>query len=173
MGFKLLGAVFVIFSTGCIGFQCAQKLQDRVKDLYMIKKILAMLMGEIQYANSTFEEAFASIAARVEEPWKGFMSGMSERLGELSGQPFAQIWKEQVDKQLKRTALAVADRQELCALGEHLGYLDAAMQLGTIKLYLEQLEIKLAQLNEENGKKKKLYQYLGVMGGILITIVML
>ena len=47
------------------------------------------------------------------------------------------------------------------------------MQLGTIKLYLEQLEIKLAQLNEENGKKKKLYQYLGVMGGILITIVML
>ena len=83
------------------------------------------------------------------------------------------IWKEQVDKQLKRTALAAADRQELCALGEHLGYLDAAMQLGTIKLYLEQLEIKLAQLNEENGKKKKLYQYLGVMGGILITIVML
>ena len=76
----------------------------------MIKKILAMLMGEIQYANSTFEEAFASIAARVEEPWKGFMSGMSERLGELSGQPFAQIWKEQVDKQLKRTEMCIRDR---------------------------------------------------------------
>ena len=58
-------------------------------------------------------------------------------------------------------------------LGGRLGYLDRRMQLQLIDLFLTQWEEKIRLLEKECGKTCRLYQYLGVLAGLLLTVVLL
>ena len=58
-------------------------------------------------------------------------------------------------------------------LGQYLGYLDIDMQENTIALYLQELEQKIRLLQEEMPARQKLYQSMGILGGIFISILFL
>ena len=47
------------------------------------------------------------------------------------------------------------------------------MQLQLIDLFLTQWEEKIRLLEKECGKTWRLYQYLGVLAGLLLTVVLL
>ena len=51
-----------------------------------------------------------------------------------------------------------------------LGYLDREMQLSTLKSFDETLAWKIGELKEGLPARKKLYQSLGVMGGLFLVI---
>ena len=65
------------------------------------------------------------------------------------------------------------DKENLVRFGENLGYLDREMQLGTIDLYLNQLEEEINEQAIVARERTKLYNVLGIMAGIFITIVMI
>ena len=54
-----------------------------------------------------------------------------------------------------------------------LGYLDTEMQLSAIRLYLEHLEQSLAEAQEQMGSRQRLYQSLGIAGGVFLVILLL
>lgn len=170
---KLLGACFVILSSSAIGLQMSKAMKQHIRSLQLLRKIMVMLKGEITYANTPLEEAFHLIGRKVGGEYGSFLEEVSGRLGARSGERFAQIWREEIDKQLKRVYLNGSDLEELKLLGENLGYLDAEMQSRTIDLYLEQIEITINSLRENLAQRCRLCTSLGVMGGIFITIVML
>ena len=58
-------------------------------------------------------------------------------------------------------------------LGEVLGYLDTEMQLSAIGLYQEQLEQGIAEAQEQMEGRQKLYQSLGIAGGVFLVILLL
>ena len=47
------------------------------------------------------------------------------------------------------------------------------MQLSAIRLYLEQLEQSLAEAQEQMGSRQRLYQSLGIAGGVFLVILLL
>ena len=68
--------------------------------------------------------------------------------------------------------LTKEDKEEFARFGESLGYLDVEMQKNAMKLYLKELEQKIEYLQKEIPQKRKLYQSLGVMGGIFLLILL-
>ena len=88
------------------------------------------------------------------------------------GEPFYDIWQEEIEKLPKAFCLSKEDRQSLKGLGEHLGYLDLEMQERTLLLYLEQLDLTIGYLREHKQERSRLYTSLGIMGGIFLTIMM-
>ena len=56
--------------------------------------------------------------------------------------------------------------------GENLGYLDKDMQINTLDLYITQLETEITELAENLKEKTYLYNTLGVMAGVFISIVL-
>lgn len=76
-------------------------------------------------------------------------------------------------KHLEKTKLYEKDLDRLISLGENLGYLDKEMQIGTIDLYLENLEQETMEARDNLSKNSRLYQCLGVASGILITILII
>ena len=74
--------------------------------------------------------------------------------------------------QLKGRAITKEDKEEFARFGESLGYLDVEMQKNAMKLYLKELEQKIEYLQKEIPQKRKLYQSLGVMGGIFLLILL-
>ena len=171
MVFKIIGVVLILSSSCAIGFRLSSDLGKRIEDLKSLKKIILMLRGEIKYNNSTLAEAFEVIGSRIKEPYRIFFQSTGTELNKLSGQTFFEIWKEMIYIHLEPTKLLEKDKKRLESIGENLGYLDKEMQLGTIDLYLEHLELEIEEAHKNLNNNGRLYKCLGIMGGILITLI--
>lgn len=170
---KLAGALMIIVSAGGIGISCSVDVKRYCMELRLLKQMLYMLRGEIKYTKTPLEEAFLAISVRMPEPFSLFLKRTAEEMENLDGRTFGELWRDQIQKGLAGTKLKREDREQLGVLGEILGYLDLEMQLSSIELYLEQLEIRIRDAQESLTGKQKLYQSLGVAGGIFLVILLL
>ena len=51
-----------------------------------------------------------------------------------------------------------------------MGYLDLEMQMKQLTMYEEELTRIMEELRREMPEKKKVYQSLGILGGILLAV---
>ena len=82
------------------------------------------------------------------------------------------LWKEAVAELLADSELKAEDRQQLTAMGEHLGFLDKDMQERNLLLYLEQLDLGIRELQSHRQERCRLYTSLGVMAGMFLAILL-
>jgi stage III sporulation protein AB len=169
---KVIGCVLVIVSSTGVGFFFGNELKYRILDMKELRKLMVLLRGDIRYANTPLPEAISSIARRNPGIFEPFFRFTSERLQELSGVTFLNIWKEAVQKQLSCTSLTKKDKLHLIEFGENLGYLDKEMQMNTLDLYITQLADEITELSNTVNEKAYLYNSLGIMSGIFISIIM-
>lgn len=169
---KIIGCILVIGSSSAVGFYFSGELKSRIEDLKELRKLIGLLRGDIRYANTPLPEAIYAITRRRSSRFDQFFTYVSKQLSELSGETFQVIWKKAVEFELLNSALTKKDKSNLKQLGENLGYLDKEMQLNTIDLYLSQLEDEIAELSKSAKERGYLYNTLGIMAGVFITIVM-
>ncbi len=170
---KAAGISLIVLACTGMGFSFSGDYRKRLEELKYIRQIMLMLRGEIKYTKSPLPEAFFHIGARVREPFDQFLKNVSEELEQLGGHTFQDIWMERIRTDLKELHLKKNDLEPLIRMGENFGYLDGEMQLGTIDLYLEQLELDIGQAENAAGEKTKVYNCLGVMTGLFLAIIML
>lgn len=170
---KIIGCMLVIISSTAIGFYFSNDMRCRIEDLRELRKLISLLRGDIRYANTPLPEAISAIARRNKGNFERFFANTCTKLHELSGLTFSDIWKEAVEKELMNTSLAKKDKFHLIQFGESLGYLDKDMQMNTLDLYISQLEDAITELSKTVKEKSYLYNTLGIMAGIFISIVML
>lgn len=141
------------------------------RQLKKLKQMLTILRGEIKFNNSTLAQAMENITTRVGTPFDEFLKYVANNLNEYSGNTLKTIWENGVNEVLTKSYLSKKHLSRLIELGDNLGFLDMEMQLSTIDLFIEQLNLEI----EDNDKKAKdnckLYKYLGVMGGILVILI--
>lgn len=173
MTIKIIGAVCIIIACTAIGFSGSYRLYGRYGELAELKKILCLLSGEIRFGSSTLEEAFGTMAERVEVPYSGFFNWLSEKMGERTSVSLAALWQEAVEKRLPGARLDRGDKELLGRIGKDLGCLDRETQLNTIALAAEQVEERKQALSGELPKKMKLYNCLGILSGVFLTILLI
>lgn len=169
---KVVGCILIIFSSTLMGFYCSSELRSRINDLKELRKIIMLLRGDIRYGNTPLPEAINAIARRHNGNFKVFLIKVSERLSERSGNTFSQIWAEAVEKELCTTSMNKRDKSQLIQFGDHLGYLDKEMQLNTLDMFLAQLDDEIQELSKTAKEKTYLYNSLGIMAGIFISIIL-
>lgn len=161
------------------GMFAAECLHVRLEILQLLRQMIYHLKGQILYANATLPEALHEVGTRFSSNRDGifrapgeFFSGICDRLNEDRQIPFSQIWKEETDKISLDVPMSDADRQNLAALGENLGYADRTMQERTLLFYLEQTDDAIATLKQEVEVKGKLYRTLGMAAGVFLMVVL-
>jgi len=169
---KLIGCVLVIASTAGMGLFFSSEMKCRVEDLKELKKLILLMRGDIRFSNTPLPEAISAIARRHNGKYFGFFTKISTKLTELSGITFCEIWKEAVIQELIDTSLSKKDKIHLSQFGENLGYLDKEMQMNTLDLYITQLEDEIEEFSKTLKEKTYLYNSLGVMAGIFVSIIM-
>lgn len=170
---KFIGAVLVISSSTAMGFYFSFITKVRLEDLKELKKYILILRGDIRYTGTPLPEAINNLSRRSKSNFENFFTSISEQLLKLEGRTFFQIWETSVMADLMDTCLINKDKKSLIQLGETLGYLDKEMQMNTIDLYISGLEEEIENLTQIVKEKTRLYNLLGIMGGIFITIVMI
>jgi stage III sporulation protein AB len=170
---KVVGCILIILSSTLMGFYCSNELKSRINDIKELRKLIVLLRGDIRYGNTPLPEAICSIARRHEGSFKSFLTKVSDRLSEHSGNTFSQVWKEAVETDLHQTSLNKKDKSSLIQFGDSLGYLDKEMQMNTLELFLTQLEDEITELSKTAKEKSYLYNTLGIMAGIFISIILI
>ncbi|MBQ9765291.1 MAG: stage III sporulation protein AB [Lachnospiraceae bacterium] len=174
-GIKACGIILIIVASSGIGFSISNIMKLRLLELAELKKLILMLRGEIKYIGTPLGEAFGVIGRRTKGIYSTLFQDTEKELEKLDGKNIADIWKEQMEtaQMIKKSHLSDNDWKWLLNFAQNLGYLDKEMQLGTIELYMEQLESTLAEGNRSYGKNSKLCKCLGISAGLLLTIVFL
>lgn len=170
---KIIGCILIVLSTTGIGFYFSSDMKCRMEDLKEWKKLICLLRGDIRYANTPLPEAISSVGRRHEGNFHVFLNTVGAQLQEMSGETLASVWKAAAEKSLLNTSLNKKDKMQLIRFGENLGYLDKDMQMNTFELYLSQLDEEITELSRTVKGKAYLYNSLGIMAGIFITIIMI
>ena len=159
------------------GFLLAGEWEMRVKMLGIFRQMAVYLKARILYSNETLPEALKEIGSRFSDGNSGmaaeaglFFLRVEKRMEEEAGKPFAEIWKEEMEKFPDDLPLRKQDLEALQALGENLGYADKKTQERTILFYLEQADDSLAFLKKEMESRTKLYRSLGMAAGLFILV---
>jgi len=169
---KLAGGCLLIAGTSGYGLWLSGCYDRRLKLLEQLRQMVFLLKGQILYANATLQEAFDAVGARTKgSPAKLFLQ-VADRIGRQQGEAFLTIWQEAVREQMGDTELKEEDRQQLTALGEHLGFLDKEMQERNLLLYLEQLDLQIEELRAHRQERCRLYTSMGVMAGMFLAILL-
>ncbi|MFQ6804039.1 MAG: stage III sporulation protein AB [Lachnospiraceae bacterium] len=170
---RLLGAMLLAVSCAGMGLLESLRLKKRIDQLKLLIRIASFLEGEISFAKTTLPEALRSVGGRLASPFSGISQGSGLAAGDLSR------------KILRGTSASVGRRPSggdgtlpggsggFYGAAADLGYLDGKMQVHILKTYRMEQERKVLRLTGELPAKQKLFQSLGILGGIFLVILLL
>ena len=172
MYIKLMGSLFLLGSSASIGFLKSEELAERVKKLQEMKRMMVFLQGELRFHRAELSEAFENVAERVQEPFKEFLKETGKRL-EKKESGFDEIWEETSVKILMAEGMKKEDELLLDLMKNSLGYLDLTQQTETLNLAILQTEDSINKAKEQQERKGKLYQTMGVTVGALLVLLII
>lgn len=173
MYIKIIGSLFLMSSAAAIGFLKADELNERVKRLNELKRMMILLQGELRFHRASLSEAFENVSERVEEPFSGFLKETACKLERRESGGFDEVWKEMSGKLLCGEGFQKEDEQLFEILRSSLGYLDLTMQTETLNLAIIQTEDAIRSARKQQEAKGKLYQTMGVTVGALLTLLII
>ena len=168
---KIFGAVLLIFSTSKVGMNVASSVEKRIDELRELRNIMILLMGEIDYDMSCSWQAFMNISDKVSEPYREFLKRVSKEAEEMKEDSFAKIWEKHLDVVGKK----IKDEEDVKRFkdfGHDFGYKHKEVQISAIKMYINELDIKIEELRKDVNAKMRIYRMLGVMTGIFLVILL-
>lgn len=167
---RLLGMLCILAGSAGIGMRMAEELELRVREIQTLRHLTIALRGEIRYMRQPLPEAFLHLAENAPPPFARFFQSTAKELEQRSGGTAGEIWKKNLAEHLSGLHISTQERAELERLGTMLGYLDVEMQVNALDLYLEQLKLCAARAGETAKRQKRLYQYMGALGGAALAI---
>ncbi len=154
---------------GCIafGFQKSYELQLHAKELEELKQIFIMLKNEMQYARTSLDEMFLHASRKADGVYRLWLHRLSEDLRERRKGTFQEIWMQSLHALENDLHLTEQEAEELRQIGNHISDTDS------LAMYLGQLDLSIKQARKEASDKKKMYQSMGILGGIFLVIILL
>ena len=137
-----------------------------------IRHILELIQGEIEYSGAPLFEVFGKTANRVQEPYRSWMLDLQRRVEARGGQSFRGIWEACTDTKLKELHLKSRHMRELSEVGMYLGQMDVRTGRTSMQMYLENLGAEIEETRQEITAKKRIGNWLGVMSGLFLVIVL-
>lgn len=169
---KLIGAILILIATTWVGFEFANRLSERPRQLRQLKVALQSLESEIMYGLTPLAEASEHISRQLPKPISYFFTSFSERLkvGELS---VHKAWEDSLKDTWHLTALTNGELEVMSQFGTTLGQHDLEHQQKQIRLTLNHLEREEGEAVESRNRYEKMLKSLGFLTGLLIVILMM
>lgn len=162
----------IIILSWVTGLALARTFIDRLKELNEIDRFLNYLYNDIAYISKPLPDAVSDIKEKMKYPISNFLSDFEYNLS-LKTMTVDKCWGKALENNKEKLNLKKEDQEVVLYIGRQLGGTDKATQLKNLEFTLSKIKnrIKLAEADKE--KNSKLYSTLGLMGGILITIILI
>lgn len=167
---KLLGATLLAVGGGLMGFRSASLLRDRVRALGELQSGLLLLEQELELNQPPLPQLMEGLELRTQGAATQLFGGCAQALRQLDREPFFAAWSRLVMEQEK---LQQEEKELLIPLGQTLGRYEGAEQSRAVANLRRTLEQVLVRAEEEKSRLGRMYQSLGVAGGIFVAILLM
>lgn len=173
MMLKAIGAILILLSSSTAGYYFSMVDRFRIEELRQMRRALTILKGEISFSSAPLAEAFKEAAERVGGATALIFEEYAQNLAKKRGGSASHIWKEVLEQTGKDTYFDKEDLDAFLSFGRALGYLDRDQQCRQIDLTLSYIDKTEEILLAKSAKSTKIYRSMGVLGGALLTVVLL
>ncbi len=168
---KLVGACLLLIASTSIGFHIARGYRERPRQLRYLMHAIRLLQTEIEYSVTPLPEAFEKVAKHARQPCDTLFRVAAERLngGEVSA---ADALSAGVEAVKPKSSLRETDFIIFMDFAKVLGTADRihlSKQFQATLTHLDELE---KESREAQKRNEKLWQYLGVLTGLLFIILL-
>lgn len=167
---RTLGLFLIMFSCAGLGISESLALTRRMRALEMCRRMAELIKGEIRFGNASLHDAFISAADKLPGVYREFMRAVAEEMNGRRNISFGEIFRKCAEQYLNAIGLEKEEKEAVFSMGGHLGYLDLEMQMKELLLYEQELSYFIEKLRRELPAKKKVYQSLGILGGIMLAV---
>lgn len=169
---RFAGAIALISGCTLLGLYYAAKEGYRISDLSEFKKALLILASEIEYMRTPLPQACINISTKTSGAISAMFEIFADYLGKNNSETAYRLWSKAAEETLQAAYLTAEDRQTVDSFGKTLGYLDKQMQKNAIDLAVSYIDEKTNALYAMQDKNTRMYRSLGVLGGLLLTVVL-
>ncbi len=169
---KIAGIILIVFSGAGLGICKSLELSRREKILEQLGKMILLLKNQIRCTGDTIPDALLEVAGKMSGEYREFLLSTSGAVQKRNGNTFGEIFKDCARELLPLSKVSEEERGCFLSIGERLGYLDREMQVAQLSLLEADMDRCLGSLRRTMKEKKKLYQNMGIMGGIFLAILM-
>ncbi len=169
---KIAGIILIVFSGAGLGICKSLELSRREKILEQLGKMILLLKNQIRCTGDTIPDALLEVAGKMSGEYREFLLSTSGAVQKRNGNTFGEIFKDCARELLPLSKVSEEERGCFLSIGERLGYLDREMQVAQLSLLEADMDRCLGSLRRTMKEQKKLYQNMGIMGGIFLAILM-
>lgn len=170
---KISGAILCIL--GCSGFGIL-KISGWKKDLMHLQNWILLfqrIKSRIFYHKETLEESCIWIGEKEGEKngkvlWRIGIRAREERHKEFSG-----IWKEELDEWCGQNLQQNSIKELLIQFPDYVKEADEQLQLNLFSFYIEELQKEKGKLEGQIQEKQKPVMAVSLVGGIMISILLI
>ena len=169
---KLIGSILVLTATAGAGYLYGEGLKDYLRQMEYLRYIAGMIRGQLEYTGAPLQELLMDVSAKIKEPYKSWLEHTARRTARRTDADFTEIWKGCVEKDLGAAGLKKEHREWIRDFGAFLGQGDRETMGRSIELSMKQMDLMIRQQRGELAGKRKIGNWLGVMSGLFLIILL-
>ena len=169
---KGMGMLLILLAGTGLGFSGAYRMRQRLKELKNMQRMAVFLENEIAGAHTLLPQALKKTGRKLEGGCAQFAHRLGDRL-QAGGGSAGQVLREEASRYQREWNLSPKDYSLLCQFGSCLGPEIRKTQTEQLRLFQRELEIEIESLEESMPARQKMYQSLGISGGIFLVILLL
>ena len=173
MYLKIAGSIWIIAACSGYGFSKGKEYKKHVDELEELRRIAMMFATETSYSKLPIAELAVRISKKVIEPYKSWLTSLSNNLQKENQNTLMQVWQEETTCLLEKLSLSAEEKEELKSLGGQIGNYNIQMQETAFRWYASCLEERRERLLKEVSEKQRLCNSLGVLAGIFLVILLI
>lgn len=170
---KIISIALIFLLCSLLGFLYSEKFKMRYYQLKAIYKTITILQNEVVFSNTPLPEAFKEVSAKCRKPINIILLDVSKDLYKgIDGNVYCCF--KRVYKEMQNEFFLL--KEDLSIIEDFLKTLGESGVYGQEKIFnlcLENLRINMDEAFEECKKNTKLYKYLGMCIGAMISIILL
>lgn len=168
---RAIGAGLVLAACSGIGFRIASEYHRRPVQLRALAGSVRLLQADVEYSVKPLPQALRHIADRTAGPLSQLYRVAADALSNVDV-TVAEAFAQGIAACAPETALTSQDFDVLTELGSTLGTSDSVHQSQQIDLTLSRLAALESDARELQRRNERLWQYLGVLSGVMIVILL-
>ena len=163
--------LLILLSGMGLGFSSVRRMRQRLSELKSMRRMALFLENEIACAHTVLPQALRKTGQKLEGGCAQFANRLYERL--LSGEDsMEEMFRKETFRYQREWGLLEKDCRLLCQLGNCLGQESRKMQTEQLQLFQRELDVEIESLEKTMPAKQKMYQSLGISGGLFLVILM-
>ncbi|AOR23916.1 stage III sporulation protein SpoIIIAB [Clostridium taeniosporum] len=167
---KLIFIFMLFLTTSYIGFSYGETFRKRYDELKEILKVLIILQNEILYGSTPLPEALSNIEKNTIKPLKTLIGNVNKKLYDGEADSVYSAFKSEYILLENDFYLLDSDKNFLKDFIKSLGESGLYGQEKIFNLVIENIRNNIKEAEEESKKNIKVYRYLGICIGAMITI---